>query len=229
MEENKAVFLDIDKTIIPNGSLHLLVQHLYKKKLIPLSLIFRVLYWYSLYKLNWINDFSKVIEKSNQLLGSFLDVYNIKQLTNLLDDWFYKEIKQLIYPELKNKIEDLYHQGYKIFFVTSTIQPVANLFKNYFGFGLVISTEIEEKDGYYTGYPTNKPCHGKEKLERIKLLQKEYNLDLSKSYAFSDHISDLYMLESVGNPVVVNPNPKLKRIAKKNNWEILLPNLKNNS
>ncbi|NCC71158.1 haloacid dehalogenase-like hydrolase, partial [bacterium] len=173
-EENKAVFLDIDKTIIPNGSLHLLVQHLYKKKLIPLSLIFRVLYWYSLYKMNWINDFSKVIEKSNQLLGSFLDVYSIKQLTNLLEDWFNNEIKQLIYPELKNKIEELYNQGYKIFFVTSTIQPVANLFKNYFGFGLVISTEIEEKDGYYTGYPTNKPCHGKEKLERIKLLQKEY-------------------------------------------------------
>jgi HAD superfamily hydrolase (TIGR01490 family) len=221
----KAVFSDIDKTIIPNGSLNLVVRNFYKKKLIPKRLIISVLYWYSLYKMNWIKDFSKVVTKSSQLLAPLLSSHNIEALNSMLKDWFENEVKMLIYPEIEQRIRSLHEQSYEIFFVTSTIEPIANLFRDYFGFGKVVATELQENNGYYTAYPKGIPCHGKEKMERIIAITKSENLNLNQSYAFSDHISDLYMLRSVGFPVVVNPNPLLKLIAKKNKWEIINPKL----
>ena len=45
-------------------------------------------------------------------------------------------------------------------------------------------------------------------------------LDLASSYAYSDSITDLPMLELVGNPVAVNPDRELARIAREREWEV---------
>jgi phosphoserine phosphatase len=46
------------------------------------------------------------------------------------------------------------------------------------------------------------------------------NVDLSRSYAYADSISDLPMLEAVGIPVVVNPDGRLEKAAKSRGWQI---------
>jgi len=225
VQQKKAIFSDIDKTLIPSGSLNLLVQHLYKKKLIPLNLIIRVLYWYLLYKMNWIKDFSKVIEKSSELLAPLLKSHSAVELNTLINNWFDSDIKQIIYPDIEQRIRDLHKQGYELYFVTSTLEPIAKCFQEYFGFGTVVATELTEKNGYYSAIPNGAPCHGKEKARRMNDLVIKDKLDLANSFAFSDHISDVPMLKLVGHPVVINPNPILNIIARKNKWEILSPKL----
>jgi hypothetical protein len=46
--------------------------------------------------------------------------------------------------------------------------------------------------------------------------------DLSKSYAYSDSITDLHMLEAVGHPFAVNPDKELRRKATANGWPVLV-------
>ena len=46
------------------------------------------------------------------------------------------------------------------------------------------------------------------------------NVDLSRSYAYADSISDLPMLEAVGIPVAVNPDARLHAAAKEKGWQI---------
>ena len=46
-------------------------------------------------------------------------------------------------------------------------------------------------------------------------------LDLAASTAYSDSRTDLPFLEAVGNPVVVNPDRELRRIAVERDWPIL--------
>lgn len=225
MQIKKAVFSDIDKTLIPNGSLNLLVQYFYKHKLLPLGLILRVLYWYFLYKLNWLKDFSKVIEKSSKLLTPLLTSHSADEINDIIESWFNSDVKKLIYPDVEERIRNFHKQGYEIYFVTSTLEPIAKNFQKYFGFGKVVATNIGEKNGHYSSAPKGAPCHGQEKADRILELQKKDNLNLAESYAFTDHISDLAMLRLVGHPVVVNPNPSLKIIALKNKWEIICPKL----
>src|SRR5256884_7965017 len=45
-------------------------------------------------------------------------------------------------------------------------------------------------------------------------------IDLASSYAYSDSITDLPMLELVGHPVAVNPDRDLRREAEKRGWQI---------
>jgi phosphoserine phosphatase len=46
------------------------------------------------------------------------------------------------------------------------------------------------------------------------------DIDLQRSFGYSDHHSDLPLLQSVGNPVVVNGTPKLKRFAAQLKWRM---------
>jgi phosphoserine phosphatase len=45
-------------------------------------------------------------------------------------------------------------------------------------------------------------------------------VDLSESSFYTDSISDLPMLMRVGTPVVVNPDPRLARTARKRGWPV---------
>ena len=60
--------------------------------------------------------------------------------------------------------------------------------------------------------------HGVHKARVVQDLSQKHNYDLQRSFAYSDSVNDLPMLLSVGNPLVVNPNVELARIARKNSW-----------
>ena len=62
--------------------------------------------------------------------------------------------------------------------------------------------------------------HAKEQLVS-EILVKRYNINLENSYAYGDHITDLPVLNMVGNPVAVNPTNKLEVVAIQKN-QILL-------
>jgi phosphoserine phosphatase len=54
----------------------------------------------------------------------------------------------------------------------------------------------------------------------MRSLAQEEGIDLQASYAYSDSITDLPMLEVVGHPVVVNPDAELAAIAEERGWEM---------
>jgi phosphoserine phosphatase len=66
---------------------------------------------------------------------------------------------------------------------------------------------------------------GSEKVRRIQELISEKGLEvnLSSSFAYADSISDLPLLEWVGNPVAVEPEEKLQAIAQERGWQIMEP------
>jgi phosphoserine phosphatase len=54
----------------------------------------------------------------------------------------------------------------------------------------------------------------------IREVAKLADIDLEGSYAYSDSITDLPMLEAVGNPVAVNPDRELRRLAEDRAWPV---------
>ena len=51
-------------------------------------------------------------------------------------------------------------------------------------------------------------------------LHRRAGIDLADSYAYADSYSDRPLLEAVGNPAAVNPDPSLYRHAKRKHWRI---------
>jgi len=76
---------------------------------------------------------------------------------------------------------------------------------------------------YYTGKIIPPFCFGQGKAEKVKKFLSEKNLKINfkESFAYSDSIFDLPMLELVGNPVAVEPDKKLLEIAKNKGWQII--------
>src|SRR5690606_39557681 len=64
-------------------------------------------------------------------------------------------------------------------------------------------------------------AYGLGKAEAIRAMADRVGIDLAESFAYSDSITDLPMLEAVGHPVAVNPDRELRAIAEERDWQIL--------
>jgi phosphoserine phosphatase len=80
---------------------------------------------------------------------------------------------------------------------------------------------MEVIDGVFTGLPEGEFCFDDEKRVRLIEYCKTRQYDLNESFYYGDSIADFPALQAVGNPVCVNPDRKLARIAHKRGWRII--------
>ena len=59
------------------------------------------------------------------------------------------------------------------------------------------------------------------KREAVERLAASYDLDLSKSWLYSDSQADVPLFEAVGNPVVVNPKDSFRPLALRRGWAVV--------
>ncbi len=86
--------------------------------------------------------------------------------------------------------------------------------------GAVATISEVDEDGFYTGRLVGSVMHGPAKAGAVAKLAAEHGLGLSECAAYSDSMNDLPLLESVGFPHAVNPEPELRRIALTRGWPI---------
>jgi HAD superfamily hydrolase (TIGR01490 family) len=59
------------------------------------------------------------------------------------------------------------------------------------------------------------------KREAVERLAAEYDLDLGRSFLYSDSAADTPLFEAVGFPVVVNPKTAFRETAEHRGWEVV--------
>lgn len=84
----------------------------------------------------------------------------------------------------------------------------------------LIATRLQTVAQRYTGVITGLHPRGENKLRLLQDLSRIAGFDLSQSFAYADHTSDLPLLEHVGHPVAVNPSSRLKLFAQAHSWPI---------
>jgi phosphoserine phosphatase len=84
----------------------------------------------------------------------------------------------------------------------------------------VVSTQLEVEKGLFTGRVVGPACFGRGKVHWAEALGQKRSLDLDKSWFYTDSYTDLPMLERVGNRVIVNPDPRLRRAARQRGWVV---------
>ncbi len=85
----------------------------------------------------------------------------------------------------------------------------------------IIGTDIPITNGKITSKSPIYHIQGTRKNEKIQQFLQHKKIDWENSFAYADSYSDLSVLSLVGNPVAVQPDEKLKNIAKRRGWEIL--------
>jgi HAD superfamily hydrolase (TIGR01490 family) len=127
-----------------------------------------------------------------------------------------------IYPQVLSLAYGHQDAGRRVYIATAASQELASILAQVLSLDGGIGSEFSEvKNGVFTGEPTGLFIYGAGKARAIEQLASSDGIDLAASYAYSDSASDLPMLRIVGNPVVVNPDAELARVARQEGWEIL--------
>lgn len=129
-------------------------------------------------------------------------------------------ITPLVYAEALAVIEEHRGKGRRVVVVSASPEEIVRPLCSYLGIGDVIATRAAvDEEGRYTG-EIELYAYGGGKADAIRAMADEEGIDLESSYAYSDSITDLPMLEIVGHPVVVNPDSELAAIARDRGWEV---------
>jgi len=83
-----------------------------------------------------------------------------------------------------------------------------------------MATRMVVEDGKYTG-DIAFYCYGEGKAQAIRELAAREGYLLEHSYAYSDSITDLPMLDLVGHATAVNPDRALRKEATTRGWPVL--------
>lgn len=213
-----AAFFDIDYTITRINSGRRIIGYLYKKDLVNRQFFWEIISAFLLHKLGLMTD-SRVVK----LGAKFFRGKKKSEIKKIAEESFENMVKEEIYEEMTDIIKQHKKKKHKIIIITNEYDVLAELFRKYINADYILSSELDIKDGEYTGRLKGTPCSGNNKGKKARELAEKLKIDLSKSYAYTDSISDIKLLEEVGNPVAVNPDKRLLRLAGKNNWKIIYP------
>ncbi len=126
-----------------------------------------------------------------------------------------------VYPEIYRRILDHERAGTATYLCSASpievVEPVARAL----GMTGALATRAEtDADGVYTGRLIGPFCYGSGKVVAMESEARRAGIDLGASWAYSDSVSDLPMLERVGHAVAVNPDRTLRDHATERQWEI---------
>ncbi len=142
-------------------------------------------------------------------------------LQALEDRLFEEEIRPSIYPGAPSLVASDRDLGFRLVLVTGELDLALAPVTRHFGFDLMVANRMIFKDGAATGKVAPPLLAGREKVEVVRRICAEHGADPVYSKAYSDSFSDCPMLESVGNPVAVNPDRRLRRMALERGWPVL--------
>lgn len=128
-----------------------------------------------------------------------------------------------INPQVLSQIQNHQRNGHDTWLLTDAPIEIATTLAQKIGMTGALGTRSEILQGTYSGRLDGELLKGPYKAQAAKNLASMRSYDLTQSFAYSDSITDLPLLASVGTPYVVNPNSELARIARKNAWHELTP------
>ncbi len=126
-----------------------------------------------------------------------------------------------VYEEARTLIRRHRDDGDLICIATSTGREFIEPLAEHLGIDHLIASEYEEEDGKFTGNLLGKWLWGPDKADAVKAWADREGVDLSESHAYSDSYYDRHLLEMVGFPRPVNPDPLLRAYAVHKGWPVL--------
>jgi HAD superfamily hydrolase (TIGR01490 family) len=211
-------FFDLDKTIIAKSSTLAFTRAMFKAGLLSGSTLAKAGIAQAYYQAFGADH--DQLERVKEELSSITKGWDRSEVEALVEETVDEVVAPLVYAEALAVMEDHRGEGRKVVVISASPEEIVRPLCRYLGIDDVIATRAEVDDeGKYTG-KLELYAYGRGKADAMRAMAQEEGIDLDASYAYSDSMTDLPMLEAVGHPVVVNPNAELRRIADERGWEV---------
>jgi HAD superfamily hydrolase (TIGR01490 family) len=213
-----AAFFDLDRTIIGGSSVFTFGWVAYRNGMIPTKQLISDAGSALVFKLFGASD-----EKSERVRDQVLEGIKGTRLADLqeLGDEILDRLLDGVRRESRGLIDLHTDAGRDTYIVSASPIEIIQDFADAMEMTGAIGTVSEIVGGVYTGRLAEPFCYGDGKAVAIRKMAAEKGYDLGRSYAYTDSISDLPMLEVVGHPIAVNPDRALESVAHLRGWPII--------
>jgi HAD superfamily hydrolase (TIGR01490 family) len=212
----EAAFFDLDKTIISRSSSLALSRPMYRAGMVTRGQLVRGAYAQLVYALVGADE--RKMERLKDGMLQLTKGWDRHEVERLVREVLIEVIDPYVYQEALDLIALHRAEGRQIYIVSSSPEEVVRPLAGHFGVSGVIATRARIVDGRYTG-ELEFYAYGESKADAVRSLAERVGLDLEGSYAYTDSITDLPLLEAVGHPVAVNADRDLRREAEARGWD----------
>jgi HAD superfamily hydrolase (TIGR01490 family) len=210
-----AAFFDMDRTLLRCNSGTLYIRWLRKHNEISLPRMIQALGWIAQYKLSVLDMESIVAREIAKMAGqSEAEMYD--KCLAFFDAWIRSEVA----PKGEDAIARHRRDGHVLAILSTSTPYVVEPLARHVGIDHVLCTRLSVREGRFDGTHVRPACYGLGKVHWAEEFARRHEVDLTRSFFYTDSYSDLPMLERVGMPRIINPDTRLRRHARKAGWPV---------
>jgi HAD superfamily hydrolase (TIGR01490 family) len=210
-------FFDMDKTLIAENSASLFMRARYERGEISGMDLVKGIAAYVQYKVGLLD-----IRNWTQATMVQFEGQSEAELETEALGWFEESVAPTIYPEAETIVREHLEAGHFVAIVSGATKFVVKPLCERLGIDHMLYTRLEVEDGLFTGRIEEPICFEEGKIYWLQQFIDEHRIDLAKSYFYTDSITDRPLMDLVGHPVAVNPDPMLYREAVRRSWPVRL-------
>ncbi len=207
-------FFDMDYTTLDTSSGLLYVKYLRQQNRIGRRVMLRIAWWTLLYKISAI-DVNSAVPK----MLSYAEHQNASRMMAESYVWFDEMLRHHIAPRAVEQINFHRQQGHRAVLISASTQFAVQPVAEYLHLDFLCTRLIDDGDEL-TGQVLDPPCYGAGKIVWAQRYADAHDAALRDAYLYTDSHSDQPLLDAVGHPIAVNPDARLKRVARKRGWPI---------
>jgi HAD superfamily hydrolase (TIGR01490 family) len=212
-----AAFFDLDKTVIAKSSTLAFSRPFFQEGLINRRAVLKSAYAQFVFMLAGAD--ADQMDRMRAHITALAAGWDVEQIRGIVNETLHDIVDPLVYKEATQLIADHKAEGHDVVIVSASGEELVAPIAQMIGADYSVGTKMVVLDGRYTG-DVEFYCAADNKAVAIKQLATEHGYDLARSYAYSDSVTDLPMLEVVGHPTVVNPDRGLRRVAAEKDWPV---------
>lgn len=213
-----AAFFDLDKTVIAKSSTLAFSKPFFDQGLINRRAVLKSTYAQFLFLMSGADH--EQMDRMRSYITNMCTGWDVEQVKSIVGETLHGIVDPLVFAEAAEMIADHKLCGRDVVVVSASGEEIVAPIARALGATHAMATRMVVADGKYTGEIAFY-CYGDGKVEAIRALAARENYALEHCYAYSDSITDLPMLESVGHPTVVNPDRALRKEAASRGWPVL--------
>lgn len=211
----RAALFDLDRTLVRVNTTSLYVRYQRDVGQATWRDSLRMAVWLARYTVGMI-DAQAVAEKA-------LAVFEGQSEAAMIEDCvkcYAKYIHEHVSDRARAAVAKHREAGDLLAIVTGTTPYAAEPVARELGIEHIVCTRLEVNEGLFTGKVHKPLAYGPGKVVLTEKLAEQLGFQLADAAFYTDSITDLPLLERVRQPVAVNPDPRLRRIAAKRGWPI---------
>jgi len=208
-------FFDMDKTLICENSGSLYMKYRYERGELSGWDLVKGLGAYLQYKAGVLD----IDHWTKGMMAQFKGE-SVAELEEEAQTWFEAMVAETIYPEAAEAVRGHLDAGHVVAIVSGSTRFVVKPLAERLGIEHILYTQLEVESGLFTGRVIEPICFEEGKIYWLQQFIESHDIDLAKSWFYTDSITDLPLLDLVGHPVVTNPDPFLYREAVRRRWPV---------